>query len=182
MRSPLILAVAAALVGAASASAAPVTTTQAAVAKSPQAAHSARGVTHVPTLEESVLVLINKLRRERGLVELRINARLVATARNHSMSMAERGYFQHSAFASSEVEAKYGGRQWRFGENLVWASPRLTADQAVRMWLQSPPHRRNLLARRWREIGVGAVHADPAPGVYAGLAATILTADFGVRH
>ena len=67
------------------------------------------------------------------------------------------------------------------GENLVWASPDLSADQAIQMWLNSPPHRKNLLTPEWREVGLGAVRALDAPGVYEGLDVTILTADFGVR-
>ena len=49
------------------------------------------------------------------------------------------------------------------------------------MWLASPPHRANLLDPHWREVGLSAVHATSAPGVYGGEAATIVTADFGVR-
>jgi uncharacterized protein YkwD len=64
---------------------------------------------------------------------------------------------------------------------MVWASPDLSADEAIQMWLDSPPHRKNLLAPSWREVGLGAVHALGAPGIYQGLDVTILTADFGVR-
>jgi uncharacterized protein YkwD len=155
-----------------------------AAAGAPQSAERAAAVKHMPTLEDAVLAEINALRRGYGLAQLRLNARLAATARDHSHSMAERGFFQHSALPGSpaQVAAKYGGGTWQVGENLVWSSPRLSAKQALAMWLKSPPHRRNLLAPRWREIGLGAVHADSAPGVYAGLAATILTAEFGARR
>jgi uncharacterized protein YkwD len=64
---------------------------------------------------------------------------------------------------------------------MVWASPQLSAAQAITLWLNSPPHRRNLLAPGWREVGLGAVRAVEAPGVFRGLDVTILTADFGVR-
>ena len=37
------------------------------------------------------------------------------------------------------------------------------------------------LTPAWREVGLGGVHMVDAPGVYAGLDVTILTADFGVR-
>ena len=70
---------------------------------------------------------------------------------------------------------------WAAGENLAWASPELSAAEAVDMWLKSPPHRQNLLAPRWREVGIGGVRALAASGVYEGLDVTILTADFGVR-
>jgi uncharacterized protein YkwD len=50
------------------------------------------------------------------------------------------------------------------------------------MWLASPDHRANLMNPRWREIGVAAVYAADAPGVYQGLDVTIITTDFGVRR
>jgi uncharacterized protein YkwD len=173
MRPPLILAIGAALVGVAGAGTVALSAGYASAA--PRAAISARAVTQ-----------INTLRRAHGLAQLRLDPRLAATAREHSLSMAEHGYFRHSSLGGSSfwsrVEGKYGRPIWRVGENLVWASPHLSASQAIAMWLKSPPHRRNLLAPLWREIGLGAVHADPAPGAYQGLPATILTADFGVRR
>jgi uncharacterized protein YkwD len=178
VRSPLILAVAVtALVAAGNASGG----TQGAVA--------AQGVKHVPALEENVLVAINDLRQEHGLVALRLNAQLEAIAREHSLSMAEHGYFKHASVSGSpfwqRVKAKYsqrGGRSCTVGENLVWASPGLSAVHVLELWLRSPAHRKNLLRPVWREIGLGAVHALSAPGVYEGRDATILTADFGVRR
>jgi uncharacterized protein YkwD len=48
--------------------------------------------------------------------------------------------------------------------------------------MTSPPHRENILTREWREVGVAAVHFAAAPGAFGGRAATIVTADFGVRR
>ena len=47
--------------------------------------------------------------------------------------------------------------------------------------MNSPEHRANLLDRSWREVGLSAVHAASAPGVYGGDEVTIVTADFGFR-
>jgi uncharacterized protein YkwD len=82
------------------------------------------------------------------------------------------------------LEAKYavdGHRFWSVGENLAWATPNLNAQETLELWLKSPEHRKNLLKPTWRDIGVGGVFVHPAPGVFAGVAATIVTADFGVR-
>ncbi len=186
MRSPLILAIGFVLLGAGGSGTVALTAGHASAARAPQAVASSRAVKGMPSLEQRVLDIINAVRREHGLVPLRLSPGLAASAREHSLSMAQHGYFRHSSLGGSpfwsRVEGKYGSPYWRVGENLVWASPHLTARQAVHMWLNSPPHRRNLLAPIWREIGLGAVHADPAPGVYQGLPATILTADFGVRR
>ena len=68
------------------------------------------------------------------------------------------------------------------GENLLWASPNVSAGHAMKLWIASPEHLRNLLTRQWRQIGVSAVHATAAPGVFHGLDVTIITTDFGVRR
>jgi uncharacterized protein YkwD len=102
--------------------------------------------------------------------------------------MALHGYFGHEGWNGSpfwrRIKPKYppqAGTRWGVGENMVWSSPDLSADDAIQLWLNSPPHRKNLLTPAWREVGLGAVRALGAPGVYKGLDVTILTADFGVR-
>jgi uncharacterized protein YkwD len=149
-------------------------------------AQSAR-MTGLPLLQRQVLAAINDFRRRQGLLPLRLNAALGAAAYEHSLSMADHGFFAHESYGGSpfwkRVAAKYagGGAGWKVGENLVWRSPWLSARAALELWLASPAHRDVLLSPSWREIGLGAIHASSAPGIYAGQAVTILTADFGVR-
>jgi uncharacterized protein YkwD len=151
-------------------------------------ASSATSITALPSLQGQVLSAINTLRRSHGLTELRLNQALSLAALGHSQSMAEHGFFSHSGWNGSafwtRIKPRYRplvGRHWGVGENMVWAAPDLSADQAIQMWLASPPHRKNLLTPAWREVGLGAVRALAAPGVYDGLDVTILTADFGTR-
>jgi uncharacterized protein YkwD len=47
-----------------------------------------------------------------------------------------------------------------------------SAREAVRLWLQSPPHRANMLSRRYRWVGPGAAISPTCD-------AAIYTADFG---
>lgn len=143
----------------------------------------------VGSVESSVLVEINALRRARSQPPLRLSAALSAAAAAHSRSMRARGFFDHASADGTpfwrRIERHYGRRgfaHWSVGENLLWASPELDARDAVKRWLASPPHRANLLNPRWREIGLSAVRAPAAPGAFGGLDVTILTADFGVRR
>lgn len=163
----------------------------AAVAAAPMGArpHAAGNVTARADLESAVLGEINALRRRHGLAPLRVNVRLRAAASLHSTAMARRGFFSHSSADgtpfSTRVARYYprGRSGYRaIGENLLWSSPDVDAARALRMWLNSPPHRRNLLRPNWREIGLSAVHANPAPGVFRNAPVTVLTADFGVRR
>jgi uncharacterized protein YkwD len=184
MRSPLVVAVAAVVILVAAVAGGELTLAQTSSARA-QGALRASAVKQIPTLEDRVLVVINDVRRQHRLAPLRLDAELAETAREHSLSMAQGGYFRHSSSGGSSFEyriGKLGSKRSRLGENLVWASPGLSAQEAIRLWLNSPLHRQNLLEPVWRRIGLGAVHADPAPGIYDGLAATILTADFGTRR
>jgi uncharacterized protein YkwD len=140
-------------------------------------------------LERDVLADINTLRAQHHLVALTLNTQLASAARAHSQSMARDGYFRHESADGSafwkRVRGFYGAASWRYwsvGENLLWSSSTLDAHRALRLWLGSPEHRENLLNPGWREVGVGAVYAHGAPGVFGGRDVTILTADFGVRR
>jgi uncharacterized protein YkwD len=140
-------------------------------------------------LETGLLGKINALRAGRGLARLRLHERLAAAALEHSRQMARRGFFGHrSADGSSfgqRVRRHYGFagyRYWSAGENLLWSSGPLAPSAVVDSWLQSPGHRKVLLDASWRELGIAAVQAEAAPGVYGGMDVTIVTADFGVRR
>lgn len=146
-------------------------------------------VTPLDELEAELLTRLNSLRGRRGLRPLRASAALAAAADSHSRSLANRGLFGHRIPGAPPFHrrvrrfyATRGYRRWTVGENIVAASPGLTAAPAIRMWLATPSHRRNLLSRGWRDVGFGAIRATDAPGVWAGGPTTIVTADFGSRR
>ena len=140
------------------------------------------------TLASQVVAELNATRAENGLEPLRSSPALAVAAALHSREMAEHGYFAHRSpdgSAFSKRVARYyssrGVRVWSVGENLLWSSPSIDAQNAIRMWLNSPGHRRNMLNPQWRDVGISALHVTAAPGFYRGLEVTIVTADFGVR-
>jgi uncharacterized protein YkwD len=148
-----------------------------------------RTTSSIDALEASVLVELNAVRAGHGLAPLRLTPSLSAAANAHSLAMAQRGFFSHSSADGTafwkRVQRYYrstGFGYWSVGENLLWKSPTIDAADAIRMWLESPSHRKNLLAPQWREIGLAAVRASAAPGAFEGLDVTIVTADFGVRR
>jgi uncharacterized protein YkwD len=159
------------------------------VATSQASANAETRATALRPLERSVLSQVNGLRREYGLVPLRFSARLTSAAREHSTEMAKRGYFGHRSFGGEgfghRIARFYpmrGRHYWAVGENLLWSSGELNAAAALEVWRSSSSHREIMLSARWRELGVGAVYARSAPGIYAGRDVTIVTADFGVRR
>ena len=162
-----------------------------AVAASPAGArtHEGRTLAARDSLESGVLVQINALRRQHGLAPLRLNVRLRAAADAHSSAMAKQGFFSHESPDGTlfwkRVARYYPQRSagyWSVGENLLWSSPDVAPADALRMWLGSPPHKKNLLTARWREIGLSAIHVSSGPGVFNNAPVTVLTADFGVRR
>jgi uncharacterized protein YkwD len=76
-----------------------------------------------------------------------------ARARHHrSAQMAATGSMSHGAFAA---RISHYVRSRTYGENLAYAVGRCGGRTVVRMWLGSSPHRRIMLARRFRRAGVG---------------------------
>ncbi len=140
-------------------------------------------------LESGVLAQINTFRRGHHLAPLKLNGKLGAAAREHTVQMGQDGYFAHNSADGSvfwkRIQGFYASGPWSYwsvGENLLWSSPDVTPAKALQMWLASPEHKANLMNPRWREIGVAAVHVAAAPGVFKGLDVTIVTTDFGVRR
>ena len=141
------------------------------------------------TLNRQVFAAVNAFRLAHGRVPLRESSALDRSARQHSLEMGRVGYFAHSSADGTafwkRIERYYPARgetYWSVGENLLWASPGVSSASALKMWIASPEHLRNLLATRWRQIGVSAVHVLGAPGVFHAQSVTIITTDFGVRR
>ena len=154
-----------------------------------RATRPVRATSAMRVLEAQVLVNVNRIRAQHRLVGLRFSPKLTAAATQHSREMARLGYFSHDSANGGafwrRIERYYpsrGFRRWSVGENLLWSSPDVDAAGALRMWMQSPEHRANLLNRGWREVGLSAIHVASAHGAYHDLDVTIVTADFGARH
>lgn len=145
---------------------------------------TARNAIELPTIKR-----INALRKKHGLRPLKVTRSLGKAARAHARSMARKGYFSHTSANGTvfwkRIQKWYGSagyKKWQVGENLLWASPDVTPKRAVEMWLDSPPHRAVLLNPAWRQIGLQAVRAKDAPGVFGGRNVTIVAAAFGARR
>ncbi len=148
---------------------------------------SRRSSVALSALESGLLAQVNAVRRSHGLRGLKISRPLSAAASYHSLQMVRHGFFEHESRGGGSfwkrVERFYGSggcRRWEVGENLAYGSPHLSPAATVRMWMNSPPHRGNLLSRTWREIGLGALHVGSAGGEFSGSPVTVVTADFGL--
>lgn len=154
-------------------------------------ARSGKASSHVALsgLESGVLAQLNQIRQQHGLKPVAISARLTAAAGQHSKEMGATGYFEHTSHDGTafwkRIDKWYasgGYGYWSVGENLLWSAPSVDSAGALQLWMHSPEHRANILAPRWREIGISAVHFAAAPGTYQGHEVMIITTDFGVRR
>ena len=123
--------------------------------------------------ERSLLGAVNEVRAAHSLRPVKVDPKLLATARAYSTTMIQQDVFTHGAFA--ERLSRSGARGPAFGENLAWGTGRLAAARSVvRMWMGSPGHRANLLRPGWTRVGIGT-----RVGNFLGYdGATVITADF----
>ena len=105
-----------------------------------------------------VIELTNTERSIHGREKLRANARLMRAAQVHAEQMARAGQQAHvlpnAAYPRAEDRLEAAGYNWQsFGENLALgqASP----AEAVRSWMHSRSHRRNIVSPEFTELGVG---------------------------
>jgi uncharacterized protein YkwD len=120
-------------------------------------------------MESSIACLINEQRAAYGIAPVQSNGELRQAALSHSNEMVSEGYFEHTSPAGVTFVDRIQGtgytrgvRTWVVGENLVWGTgPLSTPESLVTSWMNSPPHRENLLRARFREIGIAAVVGTP---------------------
>lgn len=96
--------------------------------------------------------------------------------------VASCGQFSHTPCGSAVTAAvrASGYRYASFGENLyagTWGQ--VSARDVVAAWLQSPPHRANVLSPRFRDVGAAPVLAH---GLLDAGDAVVWTATFGSRR
>ena len=132
---------------------------------------------------QAMVCLVNQTRAAHGLRPVRVSATLRRSAQLRANAIVRCRQFSHTpcgqSFASVFRAAGYTRGRYSVGENIAWGSGSLaSAQHALASWLTSPPHRRVLLTRTWRELGVVAVGVN---GVFAPGANTVWVAQFGRR-
>jgi len=105
-----------------------------------------------------VFQLTNSERGNRGRARLRTNARLMQAAQLHAEQMARAGRPAHvlpnAVYPRAEDRLAAAGYRWQsYGENLALGQPSPAA--AVRDWMHSRGHRRNIVSPDFTELGVG---------------------------
>lgn len=114
--------------------------------------------TTAASYEQQVVDLVNKIRVQNGLKELKHNWELSRVARYKSQDMRDNRYFSHTSpvYGSPFNMIKNFGISYRTaGENIAkgYTSP----EAVVNGWMNSTGHRENILNASFTQIGVGYV-------------------------
>ena len=132
----------------------------------------------VAAQERAIACLVNWARVQDHRVRLARRSALQRAAELKGQRVASCGQFSHTpcgANVTSGVNAA-GYRYATFGENLfagTWGT--VSPREVVSAWLQSPPHRANVLNSRFRHVGAAPVRAN---GLLSGADAVVWTATF----
>ncbi|HVE57532.1 MAG TPA: CAP domain-containing protein [Pyrinomonadaceae bacterium] len=110
--------------------------------------------------ELQIHYLVNNERRKKGLSDLYWDEDLAKMARAYSKKMARESFFSHfdgdgNSVINRAEDSNIGG--WnKIGENLFFCEGYDDFDAlAVRGWMNSAEHRRNILDRQFTTTGIG---------------------------
>jgi len=106
-------------------------------------------------VREELLALHNKARAAEKLPALAVSKKLQAAAQAHAEEMAERRKMTHTGVDGSTVLERVqaaGYKLRRCGENIAYGH--YTPEHVVRGWLDSRPHRKNILGS-FSQVGMG---------------------------
>ncbi|MBF2046281.1 MAG: CAP domain-containing protein [Leptolyngbya sp. IPPAS B-1204] len=116
-------------------------------------------------LVDQVVALVNVQRQQIGLKPLRLNPFLTASAQAHSQDMALNDFFGHQGSNGSTADQRILAAGYNYatlGENI--GAGFSTPEGVMRAWMESPPHRGNILHPALEEIGVGFYFLENDPG------------------
>jgi len=113
--------------------------------------------------EATLLDLINTERESQDLAPYSAQGQLQAAARGHAADMACNHFFSHTGSDGSNVGQRVNaqGYDWSWvGENILATGNTSSSapQQAFDWWMNSAPHRANLLSPNYTEIGLGYVY------------------------
>jgi uncharacterized protein YkwD len=107
--------------------------------------------------EQEIVDLTNEARKKEGLPPVKVNQILTEVARAYSVKMAKAQKLDHFLDNTKVgMRAKEKGYKYAFiGENL--AAGNFPVPKMFKGWMDSEKHRKNIMEKKFVEIGVGIV-------------------------
>ena len=126
------------------------------VAKKPSTTEKGKTTqnTSYSSLEQEILIQVNKYRKSKGLSALQMNNMITTEAEKHSSNMAtKRTAFSHSGYDTriKRISNHLGGVS-KSAENVAFGYT--TAKDVVNGWLHSPGHKKNIEGK-YKLTGIG---------------------------
>ena len=105
--------------------------------------------------DKNMHVITNESRVQHGVRRVDLNQAMSLLARRHSLWMANHHCLCHT---HNPASVYLRGVRWSaWGENVGWTTG--SAWDVEQLFMRSPPHRANILNRRFAHVAVGAVRA-----------------------
>ena len=133
--------------------------------------------------EKRMLELHNTARKKRGLRKLCVHPILTEAARAHTQEMLDKDYSSDLSYNGETTRERLerfgyppeGYSSYYYGENIAWGCESYGAPERIfRWWMHTSEHRKNILNKRLREVGLGVM-----TGTYKSCdQATMYTVDF----
>lgn len=124
--------------------------------------------------DSEMLKQVNISRQQAGVLPLKSCVGLQKAAQGFASSMAKGNFYSHKGKDGSTPGDRLtkAGYFWEkssqttyIGENI--AAGQTTVKQVMRGWLNSPPHRRNILSPKFTHVGFGrATSSNSKYGIY----------------
>lgn len=116
---------------------------------------------------QRILDLVNEARLGAGLNAVTWNSTLAAQASEYGCEMIVGNFFDH---VNPQTGSTLGDRAREFGYQFLVVGENLAAgqtspEQAMREWMNSEPHRENILDPRFTELGI-SIHTGGYYGYY----------------
>lgn len=105
---------------------------------------------------QRVYELTNQFRLRAGFNPLSLNLRLCQAAQKHSEEMAKFNYLSHTGYYGSTLISRIQAVHYQFSylaENIGWNYQ--TPERALKGWINSHGHYKNLINPNFLEIGIG---------------------------
>jgi uncharacterized protein YkwD len=135
-------------------------------------------------LKKAVVCLINKKRHDRGKHKLDYNGKLQKAAKKHNNTMLRKNCWAHHCPGEPGLEKRIrktgyldGATSWAYAQNFGCAQ---TPQGMLDLWMNSSFHRKNLLDRRYEDIG-GAAAKEVVPSSPCGSDRVTYTVVFAGR-
>ncbi len=108
-------------------------------------------------VRQIALATVNDLRRKHDREPVVAENRLDAAAQRHAEDMLRREFYDHTSPEGNTIRDRSRAAGYRgaraLGENI--AKGLFAPDEVVHRWMDSSGHRRNILKRGFREVGLG---------------------------